>query len=576
MDKNQAADALEEIAVLLELLGENPFKTRAYVNGARTLRGLEGDLAAVVAAGGLAELRGFGPALIEKVTELVTAGRSSYLQDLRAKVPPGLLDLLRIPGLGPKRVKEIHDLLGVATLGELEYACHENRLAGLPGFGEKMQARVLAGIAVVKKHAERFLLDVASAEGARLERALAGLPGVKRISLAGSLRRRRETVGDLDLVVATAEPESVMKSFVGWKGVEEVLAHGDTKSSVRLDSGLQVDLRAVTEGQFPFALLYFTGSKEHNVALRARAQKRGWKLNEYGLFREDDILVPCRDEAAVYKALGLAYVEPELREDLGEIAAAEEDALPVLLEEKDLRGVLHCHSTYSDGANTVREMALAARELGFAYIGMSDHSQSARYAHGMTPNEVKRQHEEIDRLNDELEGIRILKGVECDILADGELDYPDRILASFDFLIGSIHSRFGLDVRAMTKRLVTAIHDPHLDVVGHLTGRLLLSREPYALDVDAVLEAAAKEGVVVEINANPHRLDLDWRACHGFQKRGGMVSINPDAHRTEGLKDVTYGVGIARKGWLTKDDVLNALPLEKALARFSRRRKGRS
>jgi DNA polymerase (family 10) len=575
MDKKEVANALDEFAQLLELTGENAFKTRAYVNGARQLRALEGDLEAMVREGKLREVPGFGATLVARITELVTTGTSPALEALRAQIPSGLAALLRIEGLGPKRVREIHKALGVTNVAELEAACVENRLAVMAGFGEKTQAKILAGIALLKKRSGRFLYDVAAAEGEKLVAAFDGHAAVKRIALAGSVRRCRETVGDLDIVVATDDRPAVMGHFLAQKGIDETIAHGDTKTSVRLFSGLQVDLRAVTDEEFPATLLYFTGSKEHNVALRARAIKRGLRLNEYGLFREDGTRLDCPDEPALYRALDLDDVPPELREDTGEIDAAEKHALPALLEARDLRGVLHCHSLYSDGRNTVREMALAAKDLGYAYIGMTDHSRSAAYANGMKPDDVKRQHEEIDALNAELEGIVILKGTESDILADGALDFDEATLASFDFVIGSVHSRFGMTREEMTKRLLTAIANPYLDVLGHVTGRLLLAREPYAVDLEAVLAAAAEAGVVVEMNANPHRLDLDWREGHAFKKKGGMVSINPDAHRSGDIADVRYGVGIARKAWMTKDDVLNTRSVDELRARFSRRRTGR-
>jgi DNA polymerase (family 10) len=576
MDKKQVADALDEFAEILQLLGENAFKTRAYVNGARAIRALDEDLETLVREGRLREVPGLGATLVARVTELVTTGTSPHLEKLRAQMPRGLSELLRIEGLGPKRVRELYKGLGVTTVAELEEAIHANRLAEMPGFGEKTQAKVLAGIALLRKRSGRFRYDVAAAEGERLLAAFAGHPAVKRMALGGSARRCRETVGDLDLVVATDDRAAVMKHFVAQKNVDETIASGDTKTSVRLYGGLQVDLRAVTDEEFPATLLYFTGSKEHNVALRSRAIDRKLKLNEYGLFREDGTRLDCPDEEALYRALDLDFVPPELRENMGEIEAAERHALPTLVELGDLRGVLHCHSTYSDGRDTVREMALAAKELGYEYIGMSDHSQTAPFAMGMKPDDVKRQHEEIDALNAELEGIAILKGTECDILADGALDYDDATLASFDFVIGSVHSRFGMAREEMTKRMLTALENPYLDVLGHATGRLVLAREPYAVDLDAVLARAAERGVAVEVNADPHRLELDWRECPAFKRKGGVVSINPDAHRTGDIAFVRYGVGIARKGWLTKQDVLNTRPLDELRAWLTRRRRGRA
>jgi DNA polymerase (family 10) len=571
VDKGQVSDVLEEIALLLEIRGENPFKVRAYQNAARVLQSLDRELGSVVAAGELTELSGIGPALAEKVTTLVETGRLPLHEELRRQVPPGLLDLLRVPGLGPKRVHELHETLGIASLGELEYAVQSGRLETLSGFGPRLEARILAGIAAVKRNAERFLLSDATAAAEAALECVRGIPGIARSSIAGSVRRRRETVGGLDLVLSTDEPARALKACAGLPLVAEVIVLGETKASLRLAGGPQLDVRAVSDLEFPYALRHFTGSKEHNVALRARAQERGLQINEYGLWRGEE-RVPCRDEAAFFAALGLAEIPPELREDRGEIEAAERNALPALLERRDLRGVLHTHSTYSDGVDTIADMAREARQRGYEYIGLSDHSQSARYAGGMQPPDVERYLEEIDRLNGGLEGIRILKGTECDILPDGRLDYPDALLERFDFVIGSVHSSFGMTEAAMTERVLRALSHPRLDILGHPTGRVLLAREPYALRLEAVLEAAAERGVAVEINANPHRLELDWREIRGFLARGGWVSIQPDAHRVAGLDDMRYGVDVARKGWVTKERVLNALPLEDLQAHLERAR----
>lgn len=574
MEKREVIDALEEIALLLELAGENPFKSRAYHNAARTLQTLDRDLTEVVAAGELAKIRGIGSGLAEKITTLVTEGELPYLEDLRKRVSPGLLDLLRVPGLGPKRVKEIHTAYGIASLGELEYAAQSRTLEELAGFGEKLQARILEGIARLKKNAERALLSRALREAEAVREELAALPAVQRCEVAGSVRRRRETVKDVDIVAATADPAGVMDHFVNLPIAESVISHGETKSSIRLQSGLQVDLRAVTDEEFPYTLHHFTGSKDHNIALRARAQSMGLKINEYGLWKGKK-LVPCGDETEFFGALGLGYVPPELREDQGEIGAAERGDLPRLLELGDLKGVLHTHSTHSDGVHTIEQMAIAARDLGYEYIAMTDHSQSARYANGMQPAEIPGYLEEIARLNRKLDGIRILTGTESDILADGSLDYPEEILCRFDYVVGSVHSQFSMSEEQMTERVLRALESPYIDVLGHPTGRLLLAREPYAVNMNRVCEAAAELGVAVEINANPHRLDLDWREVKGFLARGGWVSINPDAHRTDGLADMEYGVAIARKGWATRQQVMNVLSADDLLELMRARREGR-
>lgn len=572
--KREVVDTLEEIAILLELTGENAFKTRAYANAARTLQGLDRDLAELVAGGELRSLKGIGPALAEKIGMLVTTGRLPYLEELRAQVPPGLLELLRVPGLGPKRVREVYAKLGIASLAELEYAAGSRALQELEGFGEKLQGKILDGIAALKRHADRFLLSDALAMGEEILAAVAALPGARRAAIAGSLRRRCETVGNVDLVAATDDAPALLAAFAGLPEVAAVLPAGSggaAEASVRLAGGLRVRLRAVPERDFAGVLRYLTGSREHDEALRAHAAERGFELDERGL-RRAGAPVAAADEDAIFAALGLAAIAPELREGRGEIAAAAAGTLPRLLEPGDLQGVLHVHSTYSDGVDTVREMALAARARGYRYLGICDHSQSARYAGGMLADDVRRQHEEIDRLNQELGDFRVLKGVECDILADGSLDYPDGVLASFELVVGSVHSRFGLSEAEMTQRLVRAVANPFLDVLGHPTGRLLLGRAAYALDLGAVCAAAAERGVAIEINANPHRLDLDWREVRGFQERGGWIGIHPDAHRSDGLDDVRYGVMAARKGWATRDRVLNALGLEELLAWLRARR----
>jgi DNA polymerase (family 10) len=571
VEKREVIDALEEIAVLLELSGENPFKSRAYQNAARAIQTLDRDLEEVVAAGELAKIRGIGSGIAEKIATLVTEGRLAYLEDLQQKVSPGVLELLRVPGLGPKRVKEIHAAYGIASLGELEYAAQSRTLQELPGFGKKMQVKILEGIALIKRNAERTLLSQALAEAESVGAEIGCMPGVIRSEIAGSVRRRRETVKDVDIVVATKNPAKVMDRFVKLPLAESVISHGETKSSIRLPSGLQVDLRAVTDEEYPYTLHHFTGSKEHNIALRARAQAMGLKINEYGLWKGEK-RVPCKTEADFFGELGLSYVAPELREDQGEIEGAESGELPRLLELSDLRGVLHTHTTHSDGVHSVEQMANAARDLGYEYIAITDHSQSASYANGMREDEIPGYLEEIGRLNGELEGIRILTGTECDILADGRLDYPEQILERLDYVVGSVHSQFNMSEREMTERVLRALESPFLDVLGHPTGRLLLAREPYAINMSRVCEAAAERSVAIEINANPHRLDLDWREIKSFLGRGGWVSINPDAHRTGGLEDMTYGVDIARKGWTTHDRVLNALGADELIELIGSRR----
>jgi DNA polymerase (family 10) len=561
MENKEVARVLAEIATLLELKGENPFKSRAYQNAARTIEALESDLDELVREGRLREIENIGQGIAEKISELVTHGRLGYYEDLKAAIPAGVVEMLRIPGLGPKRAKALSDALGVQTIGELEYACHENRLAELKGFGLKTQENILKNIAFVKQFRERHLLSEGQVQAEAVMTAIRRSPGVVRLSVAGSLRRRRETIRDIDIVVSSSDPEPVMTAFCAHSGVETVIARGPTKSSVRLQGGIQVDLRVVDDSQFPFALLYFTGSKEHNIALRARALKMGLKLNEYGLF-EGDALLPCSTEEAIYERLGLTAVPPELREDTGEIEAALRGKLPRLVEASDLQGIFHNHSNWSDGTNTIEQMARAAHAAGYAYIGLSDHSQSAAYAGGLSIEEVRQQQEEIDELNARGLGIHILRGIESDILPDGSLDYPEDVLASFDFVIASVHSGLNITEAEMTQRIVKAVENPYTTILGHLTGRLLLARDGYAVDFDQILEACVKHEVAIEVNANPHRLDINWHQCRRAHEAGCRVSINPDAHAVQGIADVEFGVGTARRGWIEAREVLNAMSLD--------------
>jgi len=480
---------------------------------------------------------------------------------LRASVPDGLLDMLRVPGLGPRKIIAIREALGIEHLDALALACGDGKLAELKGFGKKTQQNILKGIEYIRAHQGHFRADVARESTQTLFDTLQALPQTQRIEVAGSLRRAKETVKDVDFVVSANEPQVISDAFVAHPAVAEITAQGETKSSVRLNNGIQVDLRVVTDGEFPYILHHFTGSKEHNVALRARAQRQGLKINEYGLYRGEE-RIECVDETAFFAAMGLAYIPPELREGLGEIEAAAENALPELLTAADVRGMLHVHSTYSDGADSIEAMALAVRERGYDYLGMADHSQAAAYAGGLNVDAVKRQWDEIDRLNEKLAPFRIFKGIESDILGDGSLDYTDDILEQFEYIVVSVHSQFNLDRAKMTARIIRAIEHPCATIVGHLTGRLLLDREGYDVDVDQIIEAAARCGVAIEINAHPARLDIDWRHVKKARDHGVQITVNTDAHSTGGLDNLPYGIGIARKGWLRAKDVPNALDCE--------------
>lgn len=574
MDKKAVADLLEEIGVLLEMKGESVFKTLAYTKAARALLAQPGELDYIIRETDLKGIKGIGEHIREKILELNEAGRLKYYEDLKKSIPIGIIDMMRIPGFGPKKAKAVFDQLGVASIGELEYACHENRLIGLPGFGEKTQAKLLESIAFLKKHHDLYLYSFASAEADKLAEHLSKSQKVKLISVAGSIRRRKEVVKDIDLVAATDDPAAVMELFTTSPEVEIVTGKGDTKSSVMLRSGIAADLRAVTGVEYPYALHHFTGSQLHNVKLRGRAKKMGLRMNEYGLFRvKDEGLVPCKDEAEIFKALGLSFIPPELREDMGEVEAAEEGKLPRLIEEGDLLGTLHVHTRYSDGKDEVAEMAEAAVKRGYKYIGITDHSQTAAYAGGLRPDDLKQQQEDIDAAGKRFKGFRIFKGAEVDILPDGTLDYPDEILDGLDFTVCSVHSKFKMTEDEATSRIIRAMENPHFTILGHPTGRLLLAREGYPLNMKKVIEAAAKFNVAIELNSHPQRLDMDWRELKNAKDKGVKIAINPDAHNLDGLDDLRYGIGIARKGWLEKTDVLNCMDAKEVEKFFKRRKK---
>ena len=565
MDKQQVARILDEIGTLLEIQGENPFRCLAYHNAARAIEQMEEDLAEVVSAGRLGSIAGIGETLQEKITALVTSGELPFYTQLREKTPPGLLKILRLPGVGPKKVKILYDQLGIADLEQLRQACLAGQVAELKGFGQKTQQKILEGIDFLSRAGERVRLDEALDLATALLDSLRTFPGILRMELCGSLRRRKETINDIDILVSSNEPGPIMDRFVSLPGVVQVVGHGPTKSSIVVDHSLgrgrrvvmNADLRVVRDEQYPFALHYFTGSKEHNVAMRARAQQYGLKLNEYELAGPDRH-IPCKEEADIFRALDLDYIPPELREHTGEIEAAALHRLPALVEVADLQGTFHCHSNWSDGTASIQEMAQAAQKLGLKYLGIADHSQSLALAYGLTPDRVREQQAEIDRVNARLDGIKLFKGTECDILADGRLDFDDEVLASFDYVVASVHSHFNLPGPDMTARIIRAISHPRVTMLGHATGRLLLRREGYKVDLEAVLQAAAKHGTLIEINAHPQRLDIDWVHCKRAKALGVKLVINPDAHSMGEIGYVRFGVDVARRGWLDKTDIFNA------------------
>jgi DNA polymerase (family 10) len=582
MNKDQVAEVLTDIATLLELKGENPFKTRAYQNAARTIETLSEPLDKVVAEARLADIKGIGEALQQKITELVTTGRLQYYEDLKAATPPGLVAMLDIPGLGPKKIKALHDELGIDTVEKLEQACKDGKIAVLKGFGEKTQTNIIEGINRRRAYASRHLISEALPRAEPLLEALRSHPDVIRCSTAGSLRRHREVIGDIDLLASSKQPAAVIEFFTSQPGILNVIAKGETKASVLLEGGIQSDLRVVSDAEYSSALLYFTGSKEHNIIMRQRAIDRGLRLNEYGLFhskvetRDPKLLVKCRTEEEMFEKLGLHYIPPEMREDMGEIALAEKGPLPRLIEWTDLKGSLHNHSTWSDGHQRPEEIAKAMRELGLAYWGITDHSKSSFQANGLDAARVRQQLKEIASINATLakEGtdFRLLTGTEVDILKDGKLDFPNDLLAELDVVIASIHQSFNQTEAETTARLIGAAQNPYVHILGHLTGRLLLEREPYKVDHRAVINACAETGTWIELNAHPMRLDMDWRWWPYAKSKGVKCAINCDGHRLGDAAFLRLGAGIARKGWLTKEDVVNTLPLKALMKELGRKR----
>jgi DNA polymerase (family 10) len=560
MDKKKLAAICEEIATLLELKGENPFKCNAYHNAARTIETLDRPLDEFKDISDFEGIKGIGSSIAEKILTLIRTGHLPYYEELKASLPEGLVKMLDIPGFGPKRARTVYEKLGVASMRELEYACRENRLLELPGFGDKTQENILKGIEYIKKGYGRFLLDEARSAALGLLQSLKNIKGVKHLEVAGSLRRFANTVKDIDILAAATNPASLVDAFTSHPLVKEVFARGETKSSVRLTMGINVDLRIVTERQFPFALMYFTGSKEHNVTLRGRALHLGYKLNEYGLFkREAKKTERLGSEAAVFKRLRFTYIPPELREDWGEIEAAEKGTLPHLITQEDIKGIIHVHTNYSDGLATLNDYAAEATRRRCEYIGISDHSRAAFYANGLSPERLLKQLDEINALNKKLKNVRLFKGIESDILPNGSLDYPDEILEKLEFVIASVHSKFKMPKEEMTRRIIKAMENPHTTILGHPTGRLLLGREGYELDMSAIIDTAARHGVIIELNCQPLRLDLDWHNVRKAIEAGVRICICPDAHRLDELDYTELGVGMARKGWCEPRHVLNTL-----------------
>ena len=562
MTKDQVASALREIGTILELQGENPFKCRAYLNGARTLETSATDLTELVRTNRLGELPGIGDALREKITTLITTGKLPYLEELRSSIPAGLLPLLDLPGLGPKKLRALRDKLKIESLEALTQACQDGRLAALEGFGEKTATNLLEAIDRHANYKKLHRLGTALPAARTLLEHLKQSPLVLHAEIAGSLRRGKEVVKDLDLIASSKKPKEVMKLFVSSPNVEKVVNHGETKSSVILAGGIPCDLRVIPPESWATALAHFTGSKEHNIALRQRAIDRGLHLSEWGLLKgKSKTPLKLKDEKELHKALGLAFIPPELREDSGEIAAAEKNELPDLLTRDQIRGCLHNHTLASDGQDSLSSMAQAAAEQGLEWLGIADHSKSSFQANGLDAKRLEKQIEEIRLLNSQKPKCTLLSGTECDILKDGKLDFPDSLLSGLDYVVASVHSGFTSDEKEMTQRIIRAMENPHVTCLGHPTGRLLLEREAYPLNIPKILDAAAATGTWIELNANPWRLDLDWRWWHKARDLGVLCCINPDAHKTSHLRFLDFGVTLARKGWLRAQDVVNTRTL---------------
>ena len=562
--KNQlVADVLYQIADLLDIKGEIFFKTRAYRMAAQKIETLNEDIETVVKENRLREIPGVGEALAKKIKELVETGRLEYFEKLKKEIPPELLKMLDISGLGPKKIAAVYNKLGIKTIEELRKAAEEGKLRNLEGFGEITEKNILRGIRLMDKTSGRVLLNVAYHHGNKYIEYLKKHKKIKRLSLAGSLRRMKETIGDIDILASSDEPDEIMDYFVKYYDVQRILMKGSTKSSVVLNDELQVDLRVVDDKSFGAALQYFTGSKEHNVQMRNLAIKKGFKLNEYGLFKKNtDTFITGRNEEEIYKKLGLAFIEPELRENRGEIEAAKENKLPRLVKHDDIKGDLHVHSNYSDGFETIEAIAEKSLRLGYQYVGITDHSQSLRVAHGLSKEQIVKKKKEIEKINKKLDNFRILCGTECDIKPDGTLDYDNSILKMFDFVIIGIHTSFKMSRKEATNRIIRGIENRYVNILAHPTCRLMMKREPLDLDMEKIFEAAKETNTYLEINAFPDRLDLNDYYTKLAKEQKVKFTVGTDAHSLNHMDFMRYGVATARRGWLEKKDILNTCTLK--------------
>lgn len=558
MDKKEIVKLLNDISIIYEMMDENFFKIRAYVNAARALEMSDIDLNKDTPLAELKKIKGIGTHIAEQIKTFAESGSLKLYEDLKSSIPPGLFEMMKIPKLGPKKIKYLYDNLDITSISELEYACLENKLLNLPNFGQKTQENILKGIELLNRYKERFLFADVIEEAQKLHKKIADSPFVIRSSLGGSIRRKNEIVKDIDIVASTKNPQEVMNLFVSVEEAEEVTAKGDTKSSIRLKSQVNADIRIVSDNQYPYALHHFTGSKEHNTAMRSMAKKLNIKMNEYGLFKDGN-LIECKSEEEIFKVFEMDYIPPELRENTGEIEAAKNKNIPELVDGKDIKGLFHFHTNRSDGSMTLQQACSELKKMGFKYCGVADHSKTASYAGGIRDEDIESYLGEIDLMNSKQKDFTVFKGIESDILPDGDLDYPDEILKKFDFVIIAIHSIFNMSRKRMTERIIRAMSNKHSTFLAHPTGRLLLARDPYDVDIIEIIDAAFEFAVDLEINASPFRLDLDWRACKYAKEKGVKIFINPDAHNIEGFYEYEFGVNTARKGWLGKEDVVNTM-----------------
>ena len=561
MQNRAIAAMFNDIADMLEIKGESPFRITAYRRAARALEGLTEDVAAIAARGGLGEIPGIGKGTAEKIQEFLRTGTSTYYEDLRASLPPGITTLMSVPDVGPKTAMLLYERLGIKTIDELEQACKAGKVRTLPRMGERTEQNILNGIALLRRTKERLPIGQVLPHAQELVATLRGVKQVTQASVAGSLRRMKESIGDIDILVTSTTPEPVMDVFTTFGKVKQVLAKGPTRSSVVLDAGIQADVRVVEPESFGAALQYFTGSKDHNVKLREKAVKKGLKINEYGVFSvQDDRRIAGRTEEEVYAAIGLPWIPPEIREDQGEIELAERGRLPTLIELKDIRGDLQMHTRWSDGSDSIDEMARAAKANGYEYVAITDHSQSLKFVGGVTVDELREHARAAKKASDKI-GIAVLMSTECDILPDGRLDYPDEVLRELDVVVCSVHTRLRMPRQEMTARIVKAMENRHVDILGHPTGRLLGQREAYEVDLEQLIDAAIRTGTALEINGSPQRLDLNDVQAKTAKERGAKLVISTDAHNRYQLKYMEFGVGIARRAWIEAKDVMNTRPL---------------